>query len=219
MSKYFTHQEGNQLGPFSIDELKELKITKDTQVWKDGMDDWQKASTIEELKLILTTVPPPINSKAIPPPIKEFKSKLSEPLIAKPQERKSKVVYYLSGAIIVILFFGFLAFSNYQSNQENMERVLQEQNTKIQEQERIEAERLAADQKVKREEELSQLKYELNLAQVELELANEGLVKAKEFKFLRTPQEKENEIASAVFRIKAAEEAISELKKNISKYQ
>jgi hypothetical protein len=43
-------------------------------------------------------------------------------------------------------------------------------------------------------------------------------VKAKEFKFLRTAQEKENDIAVVVYEIKAVEETIQDLNSRISKY-
>jgi 1,4-alpha-glucan branching enzyme len=109
-------------------------------------------------------------------------------------------------------------FGNYQAKQERMDRELQEQNAKIQEQERIEKERIDEANRVQREQELQQLKFELNNAQVELELAKERLVKAKEFKFLRTAQEKENDIAVVVYEIKAVEETIQDLNSRISKY-
>lgn len=51
MNRYFyIDQEGKQKGPSSIDELKNLQIKKDTQVWTQGMAEWQRAYDVVELQ-------------------------------------------------------------------------------------------------------------------------------------------------------------------------
>ena len=60
MSKFFIHKYDQQQGPFTIDELKDLKITRETMVWFEGADDWKKAVEIEELQEIFKVVPPPL---------------------------------------------------------------------------------------------------------------------------------------------------------------
>jgi|688.fasta_scaffold502274_1 hypothetical protein len=220
MRIYYTHKHGKQLGPFSLEELKEQGITNETDVWREGMSEWQKASNVEELRQIIASTPPPINLKSSPPPLPKLdsKEKLNVSKDSKSPEKKSNLIYYLGSSLVLILILGFVMFGNYQAKQERMDRELQEQNAKIQEQERIEKERIDEANRVQREQELQQLKFELNNAQVELELAKERLVKAKEFKFLRTAQEKENDIAVVVYEIKAVEETIQDLNSRISKY-
>lgn len=60
MQKYYLHNGIDNIGPFSKEELKTRKITKDTPVWSEDMDDWKKAGEIDELKIILLTMPPPL---------------------------------------------------------------------------------------------------------------------------------------------------------------
>jgi hypothetical protein len=71
MKKYYLHNGTENIGPFDIEELKSRSITKNTQVWCEGMEDWKNANEIEELKTILAVVPPPISKKVVSnsPPI------------------------------------------------------------------------------------------------------------------------------------------------------
>ena len=66
MKKYFLLENKNQIGPFTIDELKEKKINETTFVWYDGLTEWTSAGSILELKVLFsvpipTPPPPPIN--------------------------------------------------------------------------------------------------------------------------------------------------------------
>ena len=60
MKKYYVHKDNEQLGPLSIDDLKELKITRQTMIWYEGADTWKKAEEISDLDTILKSVPPPL---------------------------------------------------------------------------------------------------------------------------------------------------------------
>lgn len=55
---YYLLVGGLQKGPFSLDELWQNGISKDTLVWHAGMAGWQKASELEELKELLEQLPP-----------------------------------------------------------------------------------------------------------------------------------------------------------------
>jgi hypothetical protein len=56
--KYFISIKGKKQGPYNLDELKKLNLFNTTLVWKDGMQDWQQAKEIDELKEITLTPPP-----------------------------------------------------------------------------------------------------------------------------------------------------------------
>ena len=75
--KYYYYAENNQqFGPFSIEELKSKKLKKSTLVWTDGMQNWDIADSIEELKDSLVSEPPPIpKAKKIIPPIETVQIK------------------------------------------------------------------------------------------------------------------------------------------------
>jgi hypothetical protein len=46
-------ENGQQRGPYTIDQLRYMRITPDTVVWMEGMYNWAKASDVPELKDIL----------------------------------------------------------------------------------------------------------------------------------------------------------------------
>lgn len=50
MKSYYFIKDGSQQGPFSLSELKNQDITRDTKVWFYGLEDWTKLSAIEELE-------------------------------------------------------------------------------------------------------------------------------------------------------------------------
>ena len=60
MKKYFYSNGTNNVGPFTIEELREKKISRETKVWFQELGDWKPASTIPELTELFTLVPPPI---------------------------------------------------------------------------------------------------------------------------------------------------------------
>ena len=66
MKKYYIAKGQNQEGPYSLDQLKDLDINKDTMIWVEGNQDWLPASEFNELKEILFAGPPPIPPKGGP---------------------------------------------------------------------------------------------------------------------------------------------------------
>ncbi len=56
--KYFISVKGKKQGPYNLEELRNLNLFNTTLVWKDGMQDWQQAKEIDELKEITLTLPP-----------------------------------------------------------------------------------------------------------------------------------------------------------------
>ncbi|MGD8327725.1 MAG: SPFH domain-containing protein [Sphingomonadales bacterium] len=63
---FYAALDGKQAGPFSEDGLKGLiqngKITRDTLMWSQGMENWAKAADVDALKPLFSAVPP-----ALPP--------------------------------------------------------------------------------------------------------------------------------------------------------
>ena len=50
---YFIIENNQQVGPLTLEQLVARNITSDTLVWKEGMEDWQPAWTVSELRYIL----------------------------------------------------------------------------------------------------------------------------------------------------------------------
>jgi membrane protease subunit (stomatin/prohibitin family) len=63
VSTYHISLNGQQSGPFNIDQLKQFvqsgQFTKNHHVWKEGMAGWELAINIPDLLTIFSVVPPP----------------------------------------------------------------------------------------------------------------------------------------------------------------
>jgi membrane protease subunit (stomatin/prohibitin family) len=61
---YFIAVEGRQTGPFDLDLLRQKaesgELTRDTMIWKAGMEGWAAAGTVGELSSLFGQIPPPI---------------------------------------------------------------------------------------------------------------------------------------------------------------
>jgi hypothetical protein len=70
--KYNVAIDDKPVGPFTIDELKQMarkgQFTKESQVWKEGMSQWEPAGSIAELAPLFQTAPEP--PRAVPPETK-----------------------------------------------------------------------------------------------------------------------------------------------------
>lgn len=55
--QYYYNQNGQQHGPFTLEELQQKPINKDTLVWKPGMAEWVNAGSMPDL---MAMFPPPI---------------------------------------------------------------------------------------------------------------------------------------------------------------
>lgn len=71
MKKYFYTDGTNKFGPYTLDELKGFRITKQTKVWFEELSDWTPAGEISELNDLFDSTPPIINNtnqnKGVPP--------------------------------------------------------------------------------------------------------------------------------------------------------
>ena len=62
---FYLDQNGQQQGPVAANELPKYGVTRNIQVWKQGMSSWQTAGSIPELSDIL---PPNTITPAVTPP-------------------------------------------------------------------------------------------------------------------------------------------------------
>ena len=56
---YFIIRNGQQMGPFTIEQLKQMGITASTPIWIQGTPNWRIASEIAELQGFLVPDVPP----------------------------------------------------------------------------------------------------------------------------------------------------------------
>jgi hypothetical protein len=61
---YYVALNGQQAGPFNIEQLKQLTLNgqfqKNTLIWKQGMQNWEEASKQVELQNLFNIMPPPL---------------------------------------------------------------------------------------------------------------------------------------------------------------
>ena len=210
MSKFHIYKDEQQQGPFTLDELRDLKITRETMVWFEGEDNWKAAVEIEELKEIFKSIPPP--------------------MVATKNEDKTKPVseakslWKNNGIILVVLAvllnsgLGYYIFTSQQAKEVEMLRQIKEQKIKIQELADIEAARLLKEQAEKQRQELEALKFEYNQAITNLRAAEIQLNEIQKFQLLRTPSEKEQQIQEQLGYIRSWENEVDRLKKEIYKF-
>ena len=152
MSNFYIHKDDQQQGPFTIDELKDLKITRETMVWFEGADDWKKAEEIEELKEII---------KSIPPPIVDIKPKDEiQPASEVNSPYKNKGVILVIFAVLLISGFWYYMYTSLQLKQVEMLRQIEEQKIKIQELPGNEAARLLDEKAEIKQQELEDKEIE-----------------------------------------------------------
>jgi GYF domain 2 len=224
MKKYFLHRNNETIGPFALEELRANQISSSTPVWFEGMENWKYAGEIAELKSVLVVVPPPIHTfKAIPPAQKTQKKAERTTILGM-----SKNAFW-GISVFVVLLIGTFIFDTYQQKRsdeleqknkkteiENQQFVLQQkeienQKTLLDEQERIEAERLTNERKQTISKRLSEIQNLLLDKKANLEEAKNNLIKAKDFKLLRTSTERNDEISTIQADIDLLKEDIDKL--------
>ena len=225
MKKYFLHTNNETIGPFDIEELKALKITKATPVWFEGMQHWKTAGEIPELTRLFIAIPPPISSfsSALPTPKEE---KIAD-------ERKilglSKNTFLIVFGILA-LTAATLVFNNIQENRsrelklknhktevenyqlELKQKELEEQKIEAAIQEKIDADRREREKKQSSSNRLLEIEnllvnYQNNLDENEKKLNN-----TSGFKLLRTAAEKKEQMDLLQKNIDSFKNEISRLK-------
>lgn len=107
MKIYYIYENDEQIGPLSIDELRDKKINANTPVWKEGFSDWRNAGSLDELKSLLNQIPPPFKTTPkIPKPVapKTSTSEKTGFLIGR--------YFWIIGLIAVLAFAIFFYIKN-----------------------------------------------------------------------------------------------------------
>lgn len=67
MKQYYYLEGNQQLGPFTLEELRSKPIKPDTRVWAQGLPDWVAANTVPEINEWLSGAPAPSYNPSLPP--------------------------------------------------------------------------------------------------------------------------------------------------------
>ena len=216
MDKFYIAVNGQKTGPFSYDELKTKGILNDTLIWTEGIDNWTKAEHVALVKDIIIATPPPI-------PKEEKKQERNEEtkvpfdgntyVESKINKKRRNIIIIVCSALLLI----YGTFS-YFIEQAKIERQLEEQNAKIQEQERIEDARKAEAAQQKRAKDLAKLKYQYDNAVTSLRSEKLELNEIEEFQFLRTSDEKQRQIKRQLQIIRSWENEVARTKQALEQY-
>lgn len=108
--KYFIlDSNSQQQGPFTIYELKDRGINEQTLVWAEGMENWQPAWQVEEIKRLLfdqpagTPPPPPHSTDSF------SQTPSGQPMSPQPQQSHRALI---AGIIIAVVVLVVLAITN-----------------------------------------------------------------------------------------------------------
>jgi len=220
MQKYFLHKDGRQVGPYSKEDLQQIRITRDTMIWFDGQADWQEASAIEELSDLFINQPPPFQPK------NPTQDEPKKPVKKHSDSPKNTSAKYLVVGFIVFAIITYFTYNNQQrkqdalqeelvSQQEELQKQRERQQAQQQAQEEAEAQRLEEEE---RQKEFEKLKVRYNNAVSNLRDANAKLDKIQEFHFLRTFAEKEAQVENQLVIIKSWENEVDRLKNELSQF-
>jgi hypothetical protein len=212
MNTYYIHNGNESSGPFGLDELRSKKITKTTPVWCQGMEDWKYAEEVTELQTILMIAPPPL--KALTPTAPAPKEIIND----VEKEPNTKILglkrdVFFPAVIVLVLIIVTVSFNLFEQNRKNLleqkntvternnqqfliqQREIEEQKTRIAEQERKETERITVERRQQLSNRLLEIQQLLLTDIRNLENAKNKLIEANEFEFLRTTDEKNDDIS------------------------
>lgn len=225
MKKYYLHNGTESSGPFDIEELKAKKTTKTTPVWFEGMEHWKMAGEIPELNQLFIVIPPPLTSFSAPSPAPKME--------VQKENRKilglSKNIFFITCAAIVLLA-GISVLKTIQENRSRELRIknhktevenyqlelkqnaLEEEKIQAAIQEKIDADRMAREQKQNATNRISEIKQLLVDYQNSLDETEKKLKNTSGFKLLRTESEKKEQMDLLQKNIDSFKNEISRLK-------
>ena len=101
---YYIVENGQQSGPFTVEDLQSKMLKKNTLVWTDGLTNWVSAESMDELKDLLIVEPPPVNPIPSPPNVPQSQNTLPQQAFSFDKYFRSDSGGILIGIFCVILF-------------------------------------------------------------------------------------------------------------------
>ena len=93
--QYWINQNGVQAGPVTRDELERMNVSADAYVWRSGLEDWVKITSLPELEGVIgaPVVPQPAVAQPVEEPVAEpvaEEEPVAEPVAENPVEQPSE---------------------------------------------------------------------------------------------------------------------------------
>lgn len=225
MSIYFLHIDGRQVGPYSKEELQQIRISRDTMIWFEGQEHWQEAGTVDALSDLFRNQPPPFKKKQGDVPVHPNPIQSEAPMRNKAtgKLKSSTLAGIIIGSVIFLLGI-YMVYNNQEGKVQALQQELEIKQKELHELRELmqarelahqeeEAKRIAEEERAKQ---LQKLTFRYNQAVDKVEEAKLKLEKIKEFHFLRTFSEKEEQINTQMDIIKSWENEVIRLKAQLN---
>lgn len=92
--QYWINQNGVQAGPVTREELEKMAVSADAYVWRSGLDDWVKITSLPELAGIVSAQSEPVQepTPVVETPVEESEQELAvEDSVQEPVEESVEV--------------------------------------------------------------------------------------------------------------------------------
>jgi hypothetical protein len=113
---YFIIKNGKKEGPYRYEELSEIPLFGNDDIWRSDKDKWQKVNELEEFDDYVIAQPPPS-----PIEVKHEEKSIRIEYFKKVMIKKSMLVYLVFCLIITLIRFAFVVIS-YEQGKESMFR-------------------------------------------------------------------------------------------------
>lgn len=218
-NRYFLFVNDQQLGPFTLEELKSKHISTDTFVWFEGLDDWTEARKIDALKPLFFASPPPFRSVK--------KSKAPQRIFGL---KKLQVYIVIGSVLCLLLFFSVKSSFDRQQHQlllktdkidqltqqnNNQQVMIEELQTKLDASIHQSSDLFDADIKENINDKRQQIQLKLIAAQSNLSAAQKELEDAESFQLFRMSWEKEEDIQTALDNVNYYSNQVSQLQQKL----
>ena len=124
MSIYFLHIDGRQVGPYSKEELQQIRISRDTMIWFEGQEQWQEAGTVDALSDLFRNQPPPFKKKQGDAPVHPNPIQTEEPVRNKAtgKLKSSTLASIIIGGVVFLLGI-YMVYNNQQAKEQALRRL------------------------------------------------------------------------------------------------
>ena len=211
MKKYYINNGEQNLGPFDLNDLKSKGIDRDTLVWFFGLERWSRARSIPELKELFRT--------SLQRREGGFRESVDDETASF---FKDRLLLFVAAGLLLgfgILFYSFYITStitkdeqrSHNELQESKELFLQERVVSVQALPKKLPLLLAAEKKASTKR-IAQIEIELAIAGQNLAAAEQELMGARYFQFLRMSDVRQQEIEAANKKIEVWKDEIKLLK-------
>ncbi|MFM6952586.1 MAG: DUF4339 domain-containing protein [Bacteroidota bacterium] len=200
--QFFLIRQGERVGPYTREELKTQVKSRNDIIWSEQLVYWTPLNKIIDLADVCQAIPPDY--------VEENTESHSGFNLSEWIHRNYKVI-----SVVLVLFIGYMIFIEVPRRNALIEKeqaiVRYEKDLHEKELQRIE--QMKEQQK---QAEIASARVKLSELNVALSMANDRYAQAKEFHFLRTPEERDRDLRNAMIEIERIEAKRNEVLKVIN---